>query len=423
MKYQEVLEDMFAKLPMFSRIGAAAMKPDLKNTEILCEEMKNPERNLRCIHIAGTNGKGSVSNMLASIFQEAGYKVGLYTSPHLKDFRERIRINGEMIPEEEVNHYYQKLIAKSDEIKASFFEMTVVMAFAYFRDKNTDIAIIETGLGGRLDSTNVLNADMSIITNIGYDHQQFLGDTLPEIASEKAGIIKAKKPVVIGQFLKETSKVFIEKSLELNAPIYFSDYSSDTVEIIDNKYFIVNNIKVYCPLLAHYQVENIRTVLNALDTYQVYYPDFEISEINVYNGLENIIQNTGFQGRWQILQEHPKVIADVGHNIDGIKMVLKQLSHEKFSHLRIVYGAVKDKDVNSILSILPKNNTSYYLCEPPISRKLPLQELHNFAINNYLTIEYENENPKLSYLKALEDSQEEDLILVLGSFFIVGEII
>lgn len=423
MKYQEVLEDMYAKLPMFSRIGAAAMKPDLKNTEILCDEMKNPEKGLRCIHIAGTNGKGSVSNMLASIFQEAGYKVGLYTSPHLKDFRERIRINGEMIPEEEVIHYYKELIEKSDEIKASFFEMTVVMAFAYFRDQNIDMAIIETGLGGRLDSTNVLDSDMSIITNIGYDHQQFLGETLHEIASEKAGIIKDKKPVIIGQYLKETVEVFIKKSLELNAPIYFSNNSTDKVELIDNKYFIINNTEVYCPLLANYQVENIRTVLTALDIYQSYYKEFEITEKNIFDGLENIIQNTGFQGRWQILQNNPKVIVDVGHNIDGIKMVLKQLSQEKFRHLRIVYGAVKDKDVNSILSILPKNNTSYYLCEPPISRKLPLQELHEFAINNSLTIVYESQNPKIAYQKALEDSEENDLILVLGSFFIIGEVI
>lgn len=423
MKYQEVLEDMFVKLPMFSRIGAAALKPDLKNTIALCEELNHPEKGLRCIHIAGTNGKGSVSNMLASIFQEAGYKVGLYTSPHLKDFRERIRINGEMISEEEVIHYYQDLIKKSDEIKASFFEMTVVMAFAYFRDQNVDIAIIETGLGGRLDSTNVLDSDMSIITNIGYDHQQFLGNTLSEIASEKAGIIKPKKPVVIGQYLKETAEVFLKKALELSAPFYFSDYSTDSVELIDNKYFMINNFKVYCPLLANYQVENIRTVLNALNTYQCYYFDFEISEKNIFDGLENILLNTGFQGRWQILQNNPKAIVDVGHNIDGMKMILKQLSQEKFQHLRIVYGAVKDKDVNSILSILPKNNTSYYLCEPPLPRKLPLSELHEFGISNNISIVYQNKSPKLAYQKALEDANHDDLILVLGSFFIVGEVI
>lgn len=423
MKYQEVLEDMFVKLPMFSRIGAAALKPDLKNTIALCEELGHPEKELRCIHIAGTNGKGSVSNMLASIFQEAGYKVGLYTSPHLKDFRERIRINGEMISEEEVIHYYQDLIKKSDEIKASFFEMTVVMAFAYFRDQNVDIAIIETGLGGRLDSTNVLDSDMSIITNIGYDHQQFLGNTLSEIASEKAGIIKPKKPVVIGQYLKETAEVFLKKALELSAPFYFSDYSTDSVELIDNKYFMINNFKVYCPLLANYQVENIRTVLNALNTYQCYYFDFEISEINIFDGLENILQNTGFQGRWQILQNNPKVIVDVGHNIDGMKMILKQLSQEKFQHLRIVYGAVKDKDVNSILSVLPKNNTSYYLCEPPLPRKLPLSELHELGISNNISIVYQNKSPKLAYQRAVEDANQDDLILVLGSFFIVGEVI
>jgi dihydrofolate synthase/folylpolyglutamate synthase len=423
MKYQEVLEDMFAKLPMFSRIGEAALKPDLKNTIALCEVLGHPEKRLRCIHIAGTNGKGSVSNMMASIFQEAGYKVGLYTSPHLKDFRERIRINGEMISEQEVIHYYHNLIEKSDEIKASFFEMTVVMAFVYFRDQNTYIAIVETGLGGRLYSTNVLNSDMSIITNIGYDHQQFLGETLPEIASEKAGIIKPDKPVIIGQFLKETAEVFLKKSLELNAPIFYSNDSTNSIEIIDNEYFAINKNKVNCPLLAQYQVENIRTVLNALDIYQSYYNDFEITERNIIDGLENIIQNTGIQGRWQILQNNPKVIADVGHNIDGMKVILKQLSQEKFRHLRIVYGAVKDKDVNSILSVLPKNNTFYYLCEPPIPRKLPLSELYNFAIKRNISIAYQNISPKLAYQKALEDAHEDDLILVLGSFFIVGEVI
>lgn len=423
MKYQEILEDMFAKLPMFSRIGAAAMKPDLKNTLALCEELNHPETGLRCIHIAGTNGKGSVSNMLASIFQEAGYKTGLYTSPHLKDFRERIRINGEMISEQDVIHYYQELIEKSDEIKASFFEMTVVMAFAYFRDQNVDIAIIETGLGGRLDSTNVLDSDLSIITNIGYDHQQFLGNTLTEIASEKAGIIKPEKPVVIGQYLKETAEVFIKKVLELNAPIYLSNESNNNIKIIDNQYFIVNNNKINCPLLANYQIENIQTVLTAVEVYQSYYKDFKITEKNIFDGLENILQNTGFQGRWQVLQQSPKVIADVGHNIDGIKEILKQLSKESFQHLRIVYGAVKDKDVNSILNILPKNNTSYYLCEPPLPRKLPISELYEFAINNNLSVVYNNESPKLSYQKALEDADKDDLILVLGSFFIVGEVI
>ncbi|HUH75619.1 MAG TPA: folylpolyglutamate synthase/dihydrofolate synthase family protein [Chitinophagales bacterium] len=423
MKYQEILEDMFAKLPMFSRIGAAAMKPDLKNTLTLCEELNHPEKGLRCIHIAGTNGKGSVSNMLASILQEAGYKTGLYTSPHLKDFRERIRINGEMIPEEKVIHYYQELIEKSDEIKASFFEMTVVMAFAYFRDQNVDIAIIETGLGGRLDSTNVLDSDLSIITNIGYDHQQFLGNTLTEIASEKAGIIKSEKPVIIGQYQKETAEVFIKKALELSSPIYFSSDSIYNIEIIDNQHFIINNNKVLCPLLANYQIENIQTVLTALEVYQSYYKDLKISEKHIFDGLENIQQNTGIQGRWQILQQNPKVIADVGHNIDGIKVILHQLSQEKFRHLRIVYGSVKDKDVNSILKLLPHHNTSYYLCEPPLPRKLPLSELYDFATNNNLPIAYKDKDPKSSYHKALEDAAEDDLILVLGSFFIVGEVI
>ncbi len=423
MNYSEVIEDMFNRLPMFSRIGGAAYKADLQNTLILCEHAGHPEQKLRCIHVAGTNGKGSVSNMLASIFQEAGYKAGLYTSPHLKDFRERIRINGEMIPQEEVIRYYDLLNEKSIEIQASFFEMTVVMTFSYFIDKEVDIAIIETGLGGRLDSTNVVNPDLSIITNIGYDHQQFLGNTLSEIAGEKAGIIKPGKPVVIGQFHPKTAEVFIKKSVQENAPVYFSKDSNYKVEVTENKQFTINNKIVHCPLNASYQIENITTVLTAIDVYKSYYSDLKISEQNIYDGLENVIINTGFSGRWQVIHQHPKVVVDVGHNEDGIKEIVRQISKESFRHLRIVYGAVKDKDVTKILELLPKRNASYYLCEPPLPRKLPLASLIEIASNIHLSVAYTIENPREAYHKALKDADKDDLIVVLGSFFIVGEIL
>lgn len=408
---------------MFSRIGGAAYKADLQNTLTLCEHAGHPERKLRCIHVAGTNGKGSVSNMLASIFQEAGYKTGLYTSPHLKDFRERIRINGEMIPQEEVIRYYHLLNEKSLEIQASFFEMTVVMAFSYFVDQQVDIAVIETGLGGRLDSTNVIVPDLSIITNISLDHQQFLGNTLPEIAGEKAGIIKPGKPVVIGQYLPETAEIFIKKSIRENAPIYFSKDLNKKIEIIGNKQFIIENKTINFPLNASYQMENVATVLTAVDVYRSYYSDLKISDQDIFDGLENVIKNTGFAGRWQVISEQPKVIADVGHNEDGIKEIVRQISKESFRHLRIVYGAVKDKDVTKILELLPKRNTSYYLCEPPIPRKLPLASLIDIAVKIELPIVYTIENPKDAYLKALNEADKDDLIVVLGSFFIVGEIL
>lgn len=423
MNYQDVIQDMFQRLPMFSRIGGSAYKADLDNTIELCNHAKNPEKNLRCIHIAGTNGKGSVSHMLASIFQEAGYKTGLYTSPHLKDFRERIRINGEMISEEDVIHYYDILNEKALELQASFFEMTVVMAFSYFVDQKVDIAIIETGLGGRLDSTNVVHPDLSIITNIALDHQQFLGNTLPEIAAEKAGIIKPGKPVVIGAFHPQTAEVFIKKSFANSSPIYFSKSFNNQVEIIDNKYFIINKKSINCPLLADYQKQNIHTVLAATEVYNQSYTDIQLSEESILKGIENVISNTGFQGRWQVLRQCPKVIADVGHNEDGIREIVRQISKENFSHLRIVYGAVKDKDVRSILQLLPHPNTSYYLCEPPLPRKLPLEQLLELAQEEKLQIAFSTQDPKMCYQKALVDAGENDLIIVLGSFFVVGEIL
>lgn len=423
MNYNQVLEDMFNKLPIYSRIGAPAYKADLSNTLELCKFTEHPEKNLRCIHIAGTNGKGSVANMIASIFQEAGYKTGLYTSPHLKDFRERIRINGKKIPQKDVIKYYHNIIEKANKIQSSFFEMTVVMAFVHFRDHDTDIAIIETGLGGRLDSTNVIVPNLSIITNIGMDHQGFLGNTIKDIAIEKAGIIKPNIPVVIGQYHPETASVFIQKSKTENSPIYFSKDFNNKVDLVQQQYFTINGEKVFCPLLGEYQIENINTVLAAMTTFSQYYKDLVVTDKNIKDGLERVVKNSDFKGRWQIIQLQPKVIIDVGHNEDGIKNIIRQIQQEQFKHLRIIYGAVNDKSVSNILKLFPIQNTSYYLTEPPVPRKLPLADLKEIVENKGLPVVYSNIYPNKVYNRALADAEAEDLILVLGSSFIVGEIL
>jgi len=425
--YQEVIDHLYNRLPMFSRIGSAAYKADLSNTIALCNATGNPEKKLRCIHVAGTNGKGSVSNMLASVFQEAGYKTGLYTSPHLKDFRERIRINGTMIPEQSVIRWYQELIPVADRIQASFFEMTVAMALSYFIEEQIDIAIIETGLGGRLDSTNVVQPDLSIITNIGLDHQQFLGHTLPEIAAEKAGIIKPKTPVLIGKFQEECAIVFNEKARQLHAPIYYCKNLRNSIQINDFKTIIIKKdstkIITTCPLKAAYQEENITTVTGAIQIWNETHAQYAIPDRAIQAGLDHVLENTGFMGRWQQLQTAPKVIVDVGHNEDGIKEILKQLQKETYNRLHIVYGAVKDKDVRSILSWLPVTNTSYYFCEPPLPRKLPLEDLVTAAEQMNLPVRYAGHDPQKVYQYALNQADKDDLVLVLGSFFIVGEIL
>ncbi len=423
MDYEQVIEDMFNRLPMFSRIGPAAYKADLSNTITLCNFTGNPEKNLRCIHIAGTNGKGSVSNMLASVFQEAGYKTGLYTSPHLKDFRERIRINGKKIRQQEVVKYYSQIIDKVNDIQASFFEMTVIMAFMYFSDNNTDIAIIETGLGGRLDSTNTVTPDLSIITNIGLDHQALLGNTLKEIAGEKAGIIKPGKPVLIGEYHPDTAPVFNKISKEQNAPIFYGKDFHHSIQLVNGEFFLINQKEVHCPLLGRYQIKNIRTVLSALQVYQDFYPDMKIQEEHILSGLENVVTNTEFHGRWQITQQHPKVIMDVGHNEDGLRYILQQIKTLQYKHLRIIYGAVKDKNVRDILRSFPTENTSYYLCEPSVPRKLPLEELLTIAEDIGLPYVFYEKSPIKVYQKALKDADKEDTVLVLGSSFVVGEIL
>ena len=406
MDYAKTLDWMFNQLPMYQTQGASAYKKDLTNTILLMDYLNHPETNIKTIHVAGTNGKGSTSHLLASVLQEAGYKVGLYTSPHLKDFRERIKINGEDISEEFVCEFINKHKSFFERNQLSFFEMTVGLAFDYFAKEKIDIAIIEVGLGGRLDSTNIITPLVSVITNIGLDHTQFLGDTLELIAVEKAGIIKQKIPVVIGEYTSETKPVFIEKAKYENAPIHFaSDLIQDTYP---------------SALIGDYQIHNKKTVLQTIKILQEV-SDFKISEENCKKGFLNVIEKTHLQGRWQILQEHPKVICDTAHNKDGLKIVLNQLQKEQFSKLHFVFGVVNDKNLDEILPLFPKNAT-YYFSKPNNFRGLDPIILQQKA--KYFGLIGEVYNSVVhAYENALKDATPDDVIYVGGSTFVVAEIL
>lgn len=406
MNYAETLDWMFNQLPMYQTQGASAYKKDLTNTIILADYLGNPEKNLKFIHVAGTNGKGSTSHLLASVLQEAGYNVGLYTSPHLKDFRERIKINGEDISEEFVCDFMNQHKPFFEQNQLSFFEMTVGLAFDYFAKQKVDIAIIEVGLGGRLDSTNIITPLVSVVTNIGLDHTQFLGDTLELISVEKAGIIKQNIPVVIGEYTSETKPVFIQKAKEENAPIYFaSDLIMETYP---------------SALIGDYQTHNKKTVLQTIKILQEV-SDFEISDQNCKDGFLNVIEKTHLQGRWQILQEHPKVICDTAHNRDGLKIVLNQLQKEQYSTLHIVLGVVNDKNLDEILPLFPKN-AIYYFSKPDNFRGLDPMILHEKAKDFGLIGEVYN-SVVIAYEKALQDAASDDVIYVGGSTFVVAEIL
>ncbi len=427
MNYTETIDYLFNKLPMFSRIGEAAIKKDLTNTLALCSFLGHPEQKIKTIHIAGTNGKGSVAHILASVLQQAGYKTGLYTSPHLKDFRERIKINGKPCSEKFVVKFTDKIKPKIEEIQPSFFEITVAMAFDYFAKEKVDIAVIETGLGGRLDSTNVIIPLLSIITNISYDHQHLLGNTLAEIAAEKAGIIKANVPVVIGRKHEETNQVFIEKAKKENATLFFADDVIQHIKSVNTpNYLIVDatienkKVNVCCDLNSAYQTENIKTVLAALQVLQQH-TTFVIKEKALQIGFSNVQKNTKLQGRWQVLEKHPKVIADVGHNEDGVHKINEQLKFEQFERLHIVYGVVKDKDIDKILTLLPKY-AIYYFTEPQLPRKLEVEILQAKAKAHQLNGDIYH-HPKDALGVAKSKATENDLILVTGSFFVVGEIL
>jgi dihydrofolate synthase/folylpolyglutamate synthase len=394
------------------------------------ELLNNPHQNIKCIHIAGTNGKGSTSNMLASILQEAGYKTGLYTSPHLKDFRERIRVNGEMANEEWIADFVTHYKKDFDKIQPSFFEMTTAMAFAYFDYMKTDINIIETGLGGRLDSTNVINPIVSIITNIGYDHMNLLGDTLPKIAGEKAGIIKHNTPVIISESQSDIATIFENKSTDLNAPILFADKQweiNQEIKSVFDEAMQVNAINhqtkiaitFSCQLTGPYQTKNIASVLACIDELNKH--NFAISEENIQSGMQNIKQNTGFKGRWYKLQESPLVMCDTAHNKDGLQQIMPIISNYSQGKVRIVIGMVDDKDIASVLPLFP-NNAQYYFCKADIPRGLGAQILKekasefNLQGNIYNSVKDALEN-------AIEDASTNDLIFVGGSTFTVAEII
>lgn len=404
MTYKETTDWMFSQLPMFQMQGASAYKKDLTNTLLLVNHLDHPERNFKSIHVAGTNGKGSTSSMLASILQEAGYKVGLYTSPHLKDFRERIRINGKMIAEDFVVDFISenKLFFEANQL--SFFEMTVGLAFDYFAKEQVDVAVIEVGMGGRLDSTNVITPLVSVITTIGFDHMQFLGDTLSKIATEKAGIIKKNIPVIIGEYSGETKPVFIAKSKLANAPIYFAQ---------DNP-----EVTYECGLLGDYQVHNKKTVVKTIELLQ---SEFKIQEKHINLGLKNVVQNTGLLGRWQILKQKPFTVCDTAHNSQGLKIVLNQIQKHQFKTLHIVLGVVNDKDLTSILPLFP-NNANYYFCKPNVPRGLEPEILQKKAAEyglNGLAFNSVSE----AYKESIRKANLDDFIYIGGSTFVVAEIV
>ena len=439
MNYKQTLYYLYASLPMFQRIGAAAYKANLDNTHALCDLLNHPENSFKSIHIAGTNGKGSTSHMLASVLQAAGYKTGLYTSPHLKDFRERIRINGKMISRNYVCGFVEDYKDAFEKIQPSFFEWTVALAFDYFRKQEVDVAIIETGLGGRLDSTNVITPLLSIITNISYDHTQLLGNTLSLIAKEKAGIIKKNRWVVIGETHPETEDVFLKKAKGNDSPIFFADQElqvkkRENENVVSefmhvdvkikykwlnfsfNNQNAISNLKM--DLTGTYQLKNVATVLMALTLLHKHLP---FTEEDVRKGLSAVKQSTGLMGRWQILSHKPLAIADTAHNQDGIKMVLQQIKRIPYKHLHFVLGMVNDKAIDKVLSLLPKRAT-YYFCKAAIPRALEADELAKQAVQYKLKGAVYT-SVKKAFNAAKKNANRKDLVLVCGSNFTVAEVI
>lgn len=432
MNYQETLAYLMERLPMFSRLGAAAYKPNLDNTIALCTALGDPQKKIRSIHIAGTNGKGSVSHMLAAILQEAGYKVGLYTSPHLRDFRERIRINGLPCSEKFVVDFtaeWKKLI---EEIKPSFFEITVAMAFRYFADNQVDVAVIETGLGGRLDSTNIIEPDLSVITSIGLDHIQLLGNTRESIAGEKAGIIKAHTPVVLGQMDSNLYKIFENKSLQVSGAtgdnlVHIASNEWEILDLSPGEYLTIHVRERLSGAAEHvfqldlpgwYQQLNLLTVLSSVRVLQQL--GYAISFHQVKTALQQVIVTTGLHGRWETIRTNPRVILEVAHNEDGMRQLSEQLNVMKFERLFIIIGMVKDKEINTVLSLLPQD-ASYFFSNASIPRALPANELMLFAKNYGLNGEV-IPDVNLALEKALTQADKKDLIVICGSIFLVGEV-
>ena len=428
MNYSETINYLFSQLPLYQRVGKAAYKADLNVTIEILNILDNPQNKFKSIHIAGTNGKGSVSHIIASVLQSAGLKTGLYTSPHLRDFRERIKINGEKIKENYVIDFVEKNKTDFEKIQPSFFEMTVGMAFQYFADENIDIAVVEVGMGGRLDSTNLLSPEISVITNIGLDHTQFLGNTIRKIAKEKAEIIKKKTPVVIGETQSQIKNIFVEKAKEKKSVIYFADehfeikkiqtsnLDFNVFDVWKNNEIYIENLKL--PLLGDYQTKNLKSSLQAIDLIK---DKFNLNKESIREGIEKVKTNTGILGRWEILKNCPLTICDTGHNIDGITSNVTQINNLVFEKLHFVIGVVNDKNIDSILKILPKNAV-YYFCKADIPRGMNQENLKNKALKYGLSGKSYSSVRK-AYETAINNAGINDLVFVGGSTFVVAEVV
>lgn len=430
MNYTETINYLFQQLPMFQRVGAAAFKKDLNNTIALCKHLGNPQQQFKSIHIAGTNGKGSTAHILAAILQTAGYKVGLYTSPHYRDFRERIKVNGAYISEDSVVDFVAKNQAFFEVLQPSFFEMTVGMAFDYFQKEQVDIAVIEVGLGGRLDSTNIINPILSIITNIGLDHEDMLGDTLELIAGEKAGIIKKNTPILVGETHSETAPVFLKKAAAQEAPIFFADqlieaeleqasFKNAVYNIKSSNYPNLNLEKLVLDLTGNYQQHNIKTVLLATEFLKQ--AGFEIGKEVIYKAVSHVQDISKILGRWQVLQEQPLCICDSGHNEHGLRYVVEALSKLNKKKIHFVFGAVNDKDLSKVLAILPKD-AHYYFCKANIPRGLDSALLQQKAQEFQLKGDYYT-SVKEAFESAKKAAGEEEVVFVGGSIFVVAELV
>lgn len=424
MTYQETLDYLFNALPMFQRIGAAAFKKDLSNTIALCGHLGNPQDQFKSVHVAGTNGKGSTSHAICSVLMEAGYKVGLYTSPHLKSFTERIKINGVDIPENQVVNFVAANKTYLEDLKPSFFEMTVGMAFWFFAKEQVDIAVVEVGMGGRLDSTNVISPEVSVITNIGYDHMQFLGDTLEKIAGEKAGIIKSVTPVVISQRQPETWPIFEKMAKEKNAPLYFAEdfFSISRKDLKYNGvYEVMDSGKsnlIEMDLKGNYQQKNLAGILQTIAVLQKL--GYRITQSHVNNGLSQIVKNTGLKGRWQVLGKRPWIICDTGHNEDGIKYIVDQIKEYSYNQLYMIIGMVNDKELGKVLDLFPKD-AHYIFCQANIPRAMEAEllatEAEAYGLEGFII---KDVNEAISWAK--KNALASDLIFIGGSTFVVAEI-
>ena len=423
--YQEVQNYLYSSLPMYQRMGAAALKPNLDNTIALCNALGNPQTQFKSIHIGGTNGKGSSSHAVAAVLQSAGYKTGLYTSPHLKHFSERIRVNGEPISENDIFSFVTSHFQLFEGIKPSFFEATVAMAFWHFQQKEVEVAVIEVGLGGRLDSTNIITPDLCLITNISWDHADLLGPTLQHIAREKAGIIKSKKPIIVSEYQDEVAEIFENKAKEMEAPLAFASkkWSLENIGKVENGIQVIcnsesKNFELTYSLTGYYQLKNIPGILETIATLNTL--GYTVSDDSIQKGLSNISQLTGLKGRWQVINQKPLAIADTAHNEAGVAEIVKQILSLQFKNLHIVLGMVNDKDHDKILKLLP-TNAQYYFTQPQIDRKLPADQLQQKALRFELFGDV-FENPNLALRHAMAVADTDDFIFIGGSTFVVADL-